>query len=316
MTKAKNVILVGSTSVLAEYFYASCIHQYNFVNICRFNRSKNPSANCIDFDFSAEFNRDLFDDLLSSIRSSLVDSLETVLCLFAWAGTPRSSSDPASRLSIEHNNNIIISNFTFLAKSICPSQIFFLSSAGGLYDGSLNTIHTESSAPLPASPYGIQKLTAESLFASLAHDLSVPICIYRISCAYGLNTRFPDQGVLNKWLFDGLVNGEINIYNDLSSELNFISYDQISVAIEMGIDQDLNGIFNLGSCQSTSLSDIYRSVMELVPSIRSHHIDNSVRFLNIDCTKFEQATGCIFEPLICHDAIKIFTKIRESLMFK
>ena len=85
------MILCGSSSILAESFYARCSHRYNIVNISRSNSNKNLIPDCIEFDFSSEFNREVLDDLLWSIRSRMVDSSEVVLCLFAWAGTPRTS---------------------------------------------------------------------------------------------------------------------------------------------------------------------------------------------------------------------------------
>ena len=309
------MILCGSSSILAESFYARCSHRYNIVNISRSNSNKNLIPDCIEFDFSSEFNREVLDDLLWSIRSRMVDSSEVVLCLFAWAGTPRTSSDPAKKTIIEGYNNNIVRNFSLLAQSLCPSHICFLSSAGGLYDGTLNTIYNESSLPLPASPYGKQKLMAESLMSSLAINLSSTLCTFRICCAYGLNLKFPDQGVLNKWLFDGLKRGEINIYNNLSSTLNFISFEQISVAIELSVDSSLDGIYNLGSCRSTSLSCVYKSVQELIPTVRSNYIDNSLRYLNVDCTKFQQATGLSFESDVCRDAPYIYSKIKDICSF-
>ena len=69
-------------------------------------------------------------------------------------------------------------------------------------------LHTDSKSWMRSQPFNI------------FDKYKIPLCIYRVSCAYGFNQYCPDQGVLNKWIFDGLQSGEINIYNSLDSELN------------------------------------------------------------------------------------------------
>ena len=120
------------------------------------------------------------------------------------------------------------------------------------------------------------------MLGEIAKELKVPLCTYRVSCAYGFNKFCPDQGVLNKWIFDGLLYGQINLYNCLDSELNFISYHQISNAFDLGIKLRLNGLFNISTSGSTSLRQIYNWF-----SIRFRHKDQHIRHkkrsLNIDC---------------------------------
>ena len=143
----------------------------------------------------------------------------------------------------------------------------------------------------------------------VAHKQQVPLCIYRVSCAYGFNKFCPDQGVLNKWIFDGLLHRQINLYNSLDSTLNFISYDQLSIAFDIGITQQLSGLFNIGTTRSTSLRQIYDLVVSHFPGIQVNNLGSKTRRLNIDCSKFKDFSGCEFQPEITNDFPVIYNTI-------
>lgn len=311
----KNIIIIGSNSIIAQNFYS--YQQYNnkikLLQISRKNIPAKERSNFIFYDFSRPYNDGLHQNLVAQIGTIIDLSQETVMCLFAWSGTPRSSEDPSLSGSIKIDNHNIIENFSFLTQDLDLSQIIFLSSAGGIYDNGNASFHNESSIPRPATPYGFQKLKAESMLGQLAKKLKVPLCSYRISCAYGFNSLCPDQGVLNKWIFDSLLHGEINLYNCLDSELNFISYNQISHMIGLGINLRLSGIFNLGTSSSTSLRQIYNLVVNQIPDIRVNILGKKRRILNVDCSRFNAASGCEFDPKIEDDFFLIHDAIRLTI---
>jgi nucleoside-diphosphate-sugar epimerase len=308
----KNIIIVGSNSIIAQNF---CSEQqrdeFKFLRISRNENIINANSKHILYDLSRPFSIDDHESLLAQIRSSIDLNLDRVLCLFAWSGTPRSSTNLSLSEAIKLDNYNILTNTLSLIRDLDLSQIVFLSSAGGIYNNDEASSHNERSTPRPATPYGLQKLNAESMLAQFARKLQVPFCAYRISCAYGFNRFCPDQGVLNKWIFDGLLHGEINIYNSLDSELNFVGYDQLSRAFELGIKLNLQGIFNIGTSYSTSLSRIYIAVTNRIPDLRVNIVDTKKRYLNIDCAKFKAATGFEFESKIEHDFSVIFNTIKS-----
>ena len=311
----KNIIIVGSNSIIAQNFYSD--RQYdNEIKLLRISRKNNPSEGSINHilhNLSHPYHVDSHDNLIAQIRSALDLSNETIICLFAWSGTPRISADPSLSESIKLENENILTNFISLIKDLDISQIIFLSSAGGIYNNYKASSHNERSIPSPVTPYGLQKLRAESMLGEVARDLKVPLCTYRVSCAYGFNKFCPDQGVLNKWIFDGLLHGEIKLYNCLDSELNFISYYQISSAFALGIKLGLSGIFNISTSGSTSLRRIYNLVANQIPDLKVNILGTRKRCLNIDCSKFEAASGCKFESRIEDDFSMIFNTIRSTI---
>ena len=311
----KNIILIGSGSIIAQYFYSRYRNNDEIKLLCisRKNNGAILNSNHILHDFSLPFNIHSHNIIVSQIRAILDLSCETSLCLFAWSGTPRTSLDPQLSEFIKADNSNIVNNLSFLIKDLDLTQIIFLSSAGGIYDNDNESLHNEMSIPCPATPYGLQKLKAESMLGFIATKLKVPLCIYRVTCAYGFNKFCPDQGVLNKWIFDGLLHGKINLYNSLDSELNFISYDQISYAMDVAINLRLCGIFNLGTSSSTSLRTIYNLVIRQIPNISVNILGDKRRYLNVDCTRLTSLSGHEIESNIELDSRSIFNTIALSI---
>ena len=117
--------------------------------------------------------------------------------------------------------------------------------------------------PKPLSKYSQQKLIAEKTFETFSKIQNLNYTILRVSSAYGFDKRFSNQGVINKWLHDALINGGLKLYNSYESKINFISYEQITKAIVFSIERELVGIYNIASTESTKLKEIINKV-ELV----------------------------------------------------
>ena len=311
----KNIIIIGSNSVIARDFFLhqQRINKNNFLRISRRAYDNPSNSNHILYDFSRPYDVMSYQNLLSKIRSFLDPSLDTVICLFAWSGTPRTSADLSLSDSIRRDNLNIINNLLYLVNDLDVSQSIFLSTAGGIYNNNEISAHNELSPPNPATPYGFQKLDAESTLVNISDKNNIPLCIYRVSCAYGFNQYCPDQGVLNKWIFDGLQRGEINIYNSLDSELNFISYHQISHAFDLGINLCLNGIFNLCSSSSVSLMHIHNLVTNKIPNLKSNILGTSKRVLNVDGSTFRAVSGCEFPSTIDEDFQYLYSTIYNTV---
>lgn len=136
--------------------------------------------------------------------------------------------------------------------------------------------------------------------------------ILRISSAYGFDKRFSDQGVINKWLYSVVNNKKLKLYNSKESQINFISFDQISKAIIISIEKELKGIYNIGSENSISLSDVIEEIKKITnKKLILEQVNNSKRYFNIETEKFISKTGTKFK-LNLRDNIKIiYNSINE-----
>ena len=79
---------------------------------------------------------------------------------------------------------------------------------------------------------GEQKIIIpEKLLTCFSKVLNINITILRISSAFGFDSRFSDQGVINKWLYSAVNNKKLKLYNSKESKINFIAFEQIAKAI-------------------------------------------------------------------------------------
>ena len=136
------------------------------------------------------------------------------------------------------------------------------------------------------------------------------LTILRISSGYGFDSRFSDQGVINKWLYSAINEKTLHLYNSMTSQINFISFDQISNSLKA----ELNGIFNIGTEFSISLKEVIEEITNITKkNIVIEEKNNSERFFNLDTKKFTSTTGTKFE-LNLRENIRIIYKsiIKEN----
>ena len=118
----------------------------------------------------------------------------------------------------------------------------------------------------------------------------------RISSAYGFDSRFSDQGVINKWIYSAVNNQKLKLYNSKESQINFISFSQISKSIFISLEKELNGIYNIGTENSITLSQLIQEIeLILKKQILIEEVNNNNRFFNIDTSKFKIETGEVFK---------------------
>ena len=190
---------------------------------------------------------DLYEITLQ-IKRKLKFKKKLFLFLFSWSGGPRKFEN----IEKINRTNINIQNFINISDEILPSKIVFLSSAGALYpEGIKSYKFPETYTPSPKSFYGIQKFMSKKPLLKHFKSNSQILLILRISSAFGFDKRFSDH-IINKWLYSAANNKSLKLYNSKESQVNFISFDQISKAIFISIVKELNGIYNIGSENSIS----------------------------------------------------------------
>lgn len=299
-----NIVIFGRSSIIAQ----------NFVNkdFCK-------KANIISISRSSELEVDIccdigklllpqeVEDISSKIKKKITYK-KTFFILFSWYGGPRLVDKSNEVWSTNMN---IIQNFINLSELILPSRIVFLSSAGALYPKNIKSYNfPETHIPFPINSYGEQKLLSEKLLTYFSKILNINLTILRISSAFGFDSRFSDQGVINKWLYSALNNQKIKLYNSRESEINFISFEQISKSIFISLEHELNGIYNIGTENSISLGSLIEEIEKTLNKkliIKEVNFEN--RFFNIDISKFKSETGEVFKLKLRENIKSIYKSI-------
>ena len=306
MIEEKDIVIFGKNSIIAKNFTRNFHNSKNqIISITRY-----PS---LDKDINCSLDQDISSENLDDICSKIADNshyIDKVFILFAWIGRPRANSSYDE--SWEKNKKIIL-NFMEISKKLNPSKIIFLSSTS-LYPENSKNYFCELDQIDPKTSYSQQKLIAEKQIENFAHDQNIELSILRISSAYGFDNRFSEQGVINKWLYDAIKYGKINLFNSKESIINFISFDQISNAIISSIKESLDGTYNIASQESISLKNIILEIERITKKkLKLHIINEKKRTININTNKFYKATGVKFENAVIRNIESIYSTILKEL---
>ena len=119
-----------------------------------------------------------------------------------------------------------------------PGQLFYASSAGGVYAASEWPPFTEESVPAPISPYGDFKLAAERAFHSTAKRMGIPSLDGRIANLYGPGQRLEKlQGIISHIALARLTERPASIYVPLDTLRDYIYVDDCAALILAALDR-------------------------------------------------------------------------------
>ena len=300
------ILIFGKNSILSKNFVSNCdLKTNNIIFFTRKGLQQDINCNIGKLISKTEIYK------ITKRLKLLQKSNKKIMILFAWSGGPRNLDLEENTWSI--NTNIIL-NFLEFCRNIKPSKIIFLSSAGTLYPQDKEYKYKECDEIEIRNSYGKQKFIAEQLLNNFSKENNIELSILRIASAYGFDSRFSDQGVINKWIYYTIINKKLTLYNSVDSKINFISFDQISVAINYCINNEVDGIYNIGSNISLTLKEILEEIKKI--SNKDFDIDyiySNYRSFNIDTSKFLKKSGILFESNLKKDMKVIFKLIENNL---
>lgn len=131
-------------------------------------------------------------------------------------------------------------------------HLTFLSSAGCIYSGD-DEYFSETSVAIGTNAYGKLKRRMELALeeSGLSHS------ILRISNVYGPGQPVGrGQGVIAEWINAINLGLPVRVFGNLGSTRDFIYLDDLTNAILSTSENKLQGIFNVGSGQSTELQEL------------------------------------------------------------
>lgn len=171
------------------------------------------------------------------------------LILLSWQGTPRSMPPPST-------TNSLLLKYHSCIQALNPDRVFFLSTAGCLYPH-LHSPSNESTKPLPANEYAVQKLRFEKYLSSLCSSYSIPFCSLRISTVFGPLPHQSSLGLINTWSHNLFGSKPLTVYNTPTSTLNLIDVATLSeVIVKLLKLPNLPGIINICHPDHITISQI------------------------------------------------------------
>lgn len=212
-----------------------------------------------------------------------------------------SIDDPRS-----YYNNNVAKTILLLDEVIrkLPDTLFMFSSSAAVYDTS--SVLTESAPKNPISPYAKSKYMIEQIVDSYVNAYDMKACVFRYFNACGavdvIHGQEPDathifarlvESVQNERPF--ILNGSDFDTNDRTCVRDYIHVEDIANAHVLAIENNLEGVYNLGlgfgysnlDCVKV-VSDYYGSVVQLETGPRREGDADS---LIADVSLFKEKTG-------------------------
>jgi len=220
---------------------------------------------------------------------------DVVVHLAAYTTVQESIVDPLRSF----DNNVVKTQklLEFLRLNAPNTKVVFASTGGAIigdYDGAIN----ESIAANPLSPYGANKLAVEGLLSAYRGSYGLSSASMRFSNVYGPNS-WRKSSVISAFCKMYLQDGKLQINGDGLQTRDYIYVDDISDAITRVIQQDGQGIFQLGTGIGTSIIEIADIFLSLDPGRKTElvHVDalpGEVRHNRADISRIRNELG--FDP--------------------
>ncbi len=176
-----------------------------------------------------------------------------------------------------------------------PLRRFVLASTSSIYGDAERLPTSETSAPLPVSPYGITKLAAERLALLYATNFGVPVTALRLFSVYGPRQR-PDMG-FNIFFRDLMRDAPISIFGDGGQTRDFTYVTDVISAMQAAAaaDEVVGEIINVGGGHRVALKEVIDVIEQVVgrPVKRSFTdpMKGDARHTSADITKAGKLLG-------------------------
>jgi len=184
------------------------------------------------------------------------------------------AAQPGVRASWDDCNAHVIRNITLTQRMLeaasrtmsAGGQLhrFVLASTSSVYGDAEKLPTSETTPPLPVSPYGVTKLAAERLALLYAVNFGVPVTALRLFSVYGPRQR-PDMA-FNIFLRSALKGVPIAIYGDGRQTRDFTYVDDVVAAMLAAGTADgvVGEVINVGGGHRVSLNDVLDVVEDVV----------------------------------------------------
>ncbi|MBM3470000.1 MAG: NAD-dependent epimerase/dehydratase family protein [Armatimonadetes bacterium] len=146
-----------------------------------------------------------------------------------------------------------------LAVEYGVEQLIFASTGGALY-GEPKLLPADEATPiLPLSPYGCAKAAAEGYLGLYRRLHGLPVCCLRYANVYGpRQDPHGEAGVVAIFARALLAGESPTIFGDGEQTRDFVHADDVTRANLLAADRRVEGAFNIGTGEGTSVNAIFR----------------------------------------------------------
>lgn len=145
-----------------------------------------------------------------------------------------------------------------------PIKRLVLASSSSVYGNHNDLPFREIQSPKPGSPYGVSKVLAEESCQRFANSEGIGLSMLRYFSLYGPRMR-PDLAIHR--FFSRAIEGEpLEIYGDGTQTRDFtFVLDAVEATVRI-LEEDADGIFNVGTGHATEILEIARAIRDITES--------------------------------------------------
>jgi UDP-glucose 4-epimerase len=281
-----NYLLIGGNGFIGSHFIDILINNNHKVRVFDFQMEKFRTPNKrVDYRIHS------FDDI-ENLESAL-DNIDIVIHL-ASATVPSNSNDKAL-LEIDKILKPSIILFDLLVKKNI-SKIVYFSSGGAVYGNVDKNTIDEATQFNPISSYGIIKSTLEYYLNLYQRIHGLNSLIIRPSNPYGpRQNNIVSQGVISTFLRKKFQKEDLLIFGNLDIRKDYIYIDDLINITYRLIENDLIGVFNVGSGLGTTLNEIIEVInildKEKVNLVIQNSLSSDVSSFVLDINKTTNYTN-------------------------
>jgi nucleoside-diphosphate-sugar epimerase len=194
------------------------------------------------------------------------EGIDYILHQGALASVPRSVKDPLS--SHESNVNGTL-NLLIAAKDAGVRRVVYAASSSAYGDQPTQPKH-EGMAPMPLSPYAVQKLTCEYYIQAFYRVYGLEGICLRYFNIFGPRQAAdsPYSGVIAQFIYKMMAGETPTIFGDGSTSRDFTYVDNAVsanlLACQAPLDVANGRIFNIGTGKSHTLNDVYAGIANIL----------------------------------------------------
>jgi UDP-glucose 4-epimerase len=303
-----NILILGGSGFIGSNLVERLAHSKHNIKVLL-----HKNSNTIKTFNNAEY---FFSDF-SNIENipKMFNGVDLVINLITTTQPSNSNADKIYDIESNLINNVKLLD---LMRTYSIPKIIYASSGGAIYGNSITDKINEDNNLHPISSYGIVKIAIESYLRLYKRLYDIDYLILRISNPYGdLNAKIGIHGIISTIFSKILSNESIEIWGDGTIVRDYIYIDDLIDAIEIGIDKNISGTYNIGSGIGHSIIDAIYTVENVVGKsldikfCPSRNID--IERVVLDITKFQNISG--WNPKISLDdgCIKYYKQLRELL---
>lgn len=293
----KKVLITGGAGFIGSNLVED-LFKKNYKIIVLDNFSTGYKNNLTEFEDKIEvINGDIRD---KNLVNKLIKETSAVFHLAAMVSVPESIEKPAECYDINLTGSLNI-----IEACIKYNSKFIFASSAAVYGEDKTEIKTENIVTIPISPYGLSKLDIEKLCIIYNKENNLEFTCFRNFNVYGPKQDIFSSyaAVIPKFITSSLKQNDLTIFGDGSQTRDFIYVKDVTSAYINALENNINGIYNLGCSDIESINNLAKSIiLKVNPNIKINYLNErkgDIKHSRASSEKFQKES--FWKPIISLD---------------